>query len=72
MVSTKESWQEATEGLEEDICESWLKRIQENYSENKRTYHNLDSLREKLQHYQDIKNNLKNPKAVLFALFFQK
>ncbi|XP_011497295.1 PREDICTED: uncharacterized protein LOC105361737 [Ceratosolen solmsi marchali] len=71
MVSSEESWKEATEGLEENACDSWLTRIQENYSEDKRTYHTLDSLSEKLQHYQDIKYNLKNPKAVLFALFFQ-
>lgn len=72
MASLEASWKEATEGLDEAVSESWFGRLQENYSEEKRTYHNLDSLREKLAHYNDIKDNLKIPKAVLFAIFFQK
>lgn len=72
MASVEDSWREATEGLDEGVCESWLTRLQEVYSEEKRTYHNLDSLREKLQQYHDVKDSLKNPKAVLLALLFQK
>lgn len=71
MASIEGSWKEATEGLNIDVCETWFTRIQEAYSEEKRTYHNLDSLREKLTCYYEIKNNLKNPRAVLLALFFQ-
>ncbi|XP_016844342.1 uncharacterized protein LOC100123970 [Nasonia vitripennis] len=71
MASVEDSWREATEGLDEGVSESWLTRLQEVYSEEKRTYHNLDSLRQKLQHYHDVKDSLKNPKAVLLALLFQ-
>lgn len=72
MASLEDSWKEATEGLDPAVCDSWFTRLQELYSEEKRTYHNLDSLREKLNHYYEIKNNLKNPRAVLLAIFFQK
>ncbi|KMQ94620.1 hypothetical protein RF55_5216 [Lasius niger] len=71
MVSLEDSWKEATEGLDAAICNAWFTRLQEVYSEERRTYHNLDSLREKLNHYYDIKGNLKNPRAVLLAIFFQ-
>ena len=73
MPSTvEEAWEEATEGLDKVVCDSWLVRLQETYSDEKRTYHNLDSLKDKLQHYDDVKCSLKNPKAVLLALLFQK
>jgi len=72
MASLEDSWKEATEGLDAAICDSWFTRLQELYSDEKRTYHNLNSLREKLNHYYEIKNNLKNPRAVLLAIFFQK
>lgn len=72
MTSLEDSWKEATEGLDEAICDAWFMRLQEVYSEEKRTYHNLDSLREKLNHYYEIKSNLKNSRAVLLAIFFQK
>lgn len=72
MASLEDSWKEATEGLDAAVCDSWFTRLQELYSEEKRTYHNLDSLREKLNHYYEIKSNLKNPRAVLLAIFFQK
>lgn len=71
MASIEESWKEATEGLDSSVCDTWFTKLQEAYSEEKRTYHNLDSLREKLNCYYEIKDNLKNPQAVLFALFFQ-
>lgn len=71
MASLEDSWKEATEGLDAAVCDSWFTRLQEVYSEEKRTYHNLDSLREKLNHYYEIKSNLKNPRAVLLAIFFQ-
>lgn len=72
MVSLEDSWKEATEGLDAAVCDAWFTRLQEVYSEEKRTYHNLDSLREKLNYYYEIKGNLKNPRAVLLAIFFQK
>ncbi|XP_058796316.1 uncharacterized protein LOC131667118 [Phymastichus coffea] len=71
MASIEESWNEATDGLDAGARESWLSRLQETYSEERRTYHNLATLREKLRHYADIKDCLKSPKAVLLALFFQ-
>ncbi|XP_017794711.1 PREDICTED: uncharacterized protein LOC108576263 [Habropoda laboriosa] len=71
MASTEESWKEATEGLDSDVCDTWLAKLQEAYSEEKRTYNNLGSLCDKLNCYYEIKDNLKNPQAVLLALFFQ-
>ncbi|XP_003400967.1 uncharacterized protein LOC100650013 isoform X2 [Bombus terrestris] len=71
MASIEESWKEAIDGLNSDVCDTWFTKLQEAYSEEKRTYHNLDSLHDKLNHYYEIKNNLKNPQAVLLALFFQ-
>ncbi|KAG7210191.1 hypothetical protein KM043_011748 [Ampulex compressa] len=71
MTSLEETWKEATEALDSDVCDAWFARLEEAYSEEKRTYHNLDSLREKLSHYYEVKNHLKNPQAVLLALFFQ-
>ncbi|XP_011308493.1 uncharacterized protein [Fopius arisanus] len=71
MVSLEDSWKEATDGFNTEACDSWFTRLQEVYSEEKRTYHNLDSLREKLGHYNDVKCLLKNPRALLLALFFQ-
>lgn len=65
-------WKDATEGFNTDVCDTWLARLQEVYSDEKRTYHNLDSLIEKLGHYLEIKDQLKNSKALLLALFFQK
>lgn len=72
VLSIEESWEEATNGFDKDVCHAWFLRLQEVYSEDKRKYHNLDSLRDKLSHYNDIKNQLKNPKALLLALLFQK
>ena len=72
MTSVESSWKEATDGLDVGVCDAWLSRLQESYSDEKRTYHNLESLNEKLQHYADVKDKLKNPKAVLLALLFQK
>ena len=72
MASVEESWKEATEGLDEGVCDSWLARLQESYAEERRTFHNLDSLADKLLHYVEVRERLKNPKAVLLALFFQK
>ncbi|XP_078034415.1 uncharacterized protein LOC144468667 [Augochlora pura] len=71
MASIEESWEEATGSLDREVCDTWFTKLQEVYSEEKRTYHNLDSLREKLNCYYEIKDNLKNPQAVLLALFFQ-
>lgn len=71
MASLEESWKEATEGLDSAVCNTWFIKLQEAYSEDKRTYHNLDSLCEKLNCYYEIKDNLKNSQAVLLALFFQ-
>ncbi|XP_015608136.1 uncharacterized protein LOC107273958 [Cephus cinctus] len=71
MASLEDSWKEATEDFDTSVCDSWFERLKEMYSEEKRTYHNLDSLCEKLSHYYEIKDNLKNPKALLLALFFQ-
>ena len=72
MVSLEDSWKESTEGLDTEICDTWFARIQEVYSEEKRTYHNLESLCEKLNHFYEIKESVKNPQALLLALFFQK
>ncbi|XP_077279551.1 uncharacterized protein LOC143906984 isoform X2 [Temnothorax americanus] len=71
MASLGDSWKEATEGLDAAVRDSWFARLRELYSEEKRTYHNLDSLREKLNRYYEIKSNLKNSRAVLLAIFFQ-
>lgn len=72
MASIEESWKEATDGLNSDVCDAWLIKLQDVYSGEKRTYHNLDYLQDKLLHYYEIKDHLTNPKAVLIALFFQK
>lgn len=72
VLSIEESWKEATQGFDTDVCDAWFLKLQDVYSEDKRKYHNLDSLRNKLCHYDDIKNQLKNPKALLLALLFQK
>lgn len=72
MVSLEDSWKEATDGLGAEACDTWFTRLQEVYSEEKRTYHNLDSLREKFDHYYEVKSQLKNPRALMLALFFQK
>ncbi|XP_035740628.1 uncharacterized protein LOC118449767 [Vespa mandarinia] len=71
MASIEDSWKEATEALDNDASNMWFDKLKEAYSEEKRTYHNLDMLCEKLSHYHEIKNNLKNPQALLLALFFQ-
>ncbi|KAJ8664903.1 hypothetical protein QAD02_006565 [Eretmocerus hayati] len=71
MASIEESWKEATEGLNKSVCDSWLTKLKEMYSQERRTYHNLDSVASKLQRCQEIKHKLKNPKAVLLTLFFQ-
>ncbi|CAK9802092.1 hypothetical protein ANTPLA_LOCUS3076 [Anthophora plagiata] len=71
MASIEDSWQKAIEGLESDVCDKWLTKLLEAYSEKKRTYNNLDILCDKLQCYNEIKDNLQNPQAVLLALFFQ-
>ena len=68
MVSLEDSWKEATEGFDVTVSDTWFNRLQEVYSEEKRTYHNLDMLREKLNHYYDIKDNLKSPQAMLLAI----
>ncbi|XP_033215175.1 uncharacterized protein LOC117171724 [Belonocnema kinseyi] len=71
MVSLEDSWKEATEGLDTEICDTWFLKLQEVYSEEKRTYHNLESLCEKLDHFHEIKESVKNPQALLLAVFFQ-
>ena len=72
MASIEDYWHEATETLDESACESWLTRLQASYSEPKRTYNNLDNLIEKLSAYREIRDCVKNPKALLLAIFFQK
>ena len=72
MVSLEDSWKEATDGLDAEICDTWFIRLQERYSEEKRTYHNLESLCQKLNHFYEVKDSVRNPQALLLALFFQK
>lgn len=72
MASLEDSWKEATEGFDGEVCDAWFARLREAYSDEKRTFHNLDSLVEKLSHYYEIKDKLKNPQALLLAVFFQK
>lgn len=71
MISLEDSWKEATEGLDSEVCETWFTRLQEAYSEEKRTFHNVDSLSEKLNHFYEIKECINKPQAMLLALFFQ-
>ena len=72
MTFLETNWREATGDFDEAVCNSWLERIKKEYSNQKRAYHNQESLIEKLKLYQEIKHSLKNPKAVLLAIFFQK
>ncbi|KAF7387515.1 hypothetical protein HZH68_013192 [Vespula germanica] len=71
MALFEDSWKEATKELDNDACNIWFNKLKEAYSEESRTYHNLDMLCEKLYHYHEIKNYLRNPEALLFALIFQ-
>lgn len=71
MASVEDCWKEATEALNSEVCDTWFVRLQDAYSDEKRTYHNLDSVRDKLNCYCEIKDNLKNSRALLLALFFQ-
>ncbi|KAH0540330.1 uncharacterized protein LOC123259363 [Cotesia glomerata] len=71
MSLLEDCWKEATEGFNAAVCDTWLARLQEAYSDEKRTYHNLDSLLQKLGHFLEVKDHLKNPKAILLAVFFQ-
>ena len=72
MADLEESWKEATEGFNAEVSDAWFTRLQEVYSDEKRTYHNMSLLSEKLAHYPEIKDKLKNPQALLLAVFFQK
>ncbi|XP_043280397.1 uncharacterized protein [Venturia canescens] len=71
MASLEDLWKEATEGFDTAVSETWFNRLNEVYSDEKRTYHNMNSLSEKLSHYNEIKDQLKNPQALLLAVFFQ-
>ncbi|KAL7307978.1 hypothetical protein TKK_0000068 [Trichogramma kaykai] len=71
MASIEDHWREATQGLDEAASESWLVRVQEAYGDAKRTYHNLETLGEKLAAYAEARDCLKNPRAMLLAIFFQ-
>ncbi|KAL2747359.1 uncharacterized protein V1477_004051 [Vespula maculifrons] len=71
MALFENSWKEATKALDNDTCNIWFDKLKQAYSGEKRIYHNLDMLCEKLNHYHEIKNNLKNPQAFLLALIFQ-
>lgn len=72
MVSWEDSWKEATEGLSEEVRDSWMSKFAEVYTDEKRTYHNIHFLCDKLTGYYTVKDKLKNPQAVLLALYFQK
>ncbi|XP_014210580.1 uncharacterized protein LOC106640911 [Copidosoma floridanum] len=71
MSVIEESWREVTAGLDAEVCDAWLGRVQEGYSDPKRTYHNIGSLSAKIERYADVRDNLKNPRAVLLAIIFQ-
>lgn len=51
------------------IAECW-NEIRQHYEGNDRYYHNFNHLTEMLQHYEDIRKNIENPDAFLFALFY--
>lgn len=72
MASIEDYWKEACEGFDDSVQETWFNKLQKMYSDEKRTYHNLEMLREKLANYSDVKEQLKNSQAMLLAIFFQK
>ncbi|XP_063216446.1 uncharacterized protein LOC134527575 [Bacillus rossius redtenbacheri] len=65
-----EAWESVTSNLP-DRSNDWWAKLSEKYEADGRSYHNIDHLTEKLEHFENVKRDLKNPSAVCLAIFFQ-
>lgn len=63
-------WKEVTSSISSSVSDCWWTRIGEKYDDEKRKYHNLEHLQEKLTHFQSVKPLLKNPDSVALAIVF--
>jgi predicted metal-dependent HD superfamily phosphohydrolase len=66
----EEVWNEAISGLPKDVTDEWWTKILEKYSEDGRSYHNIQHLEEKFDQLRTVKQILKNANAVILAIFF--
>lgn len=65
-------WAEGASGVKKAVADEWFKKIREQYEQPERSYHNIDYLQEKLEHFESIKEHVKNPQALILALFFHQ
>jgi len=68
----EEAWKEATLDLPKEVTDEWWTKILEKYSEDGRSYHNIQHLEEKFEQFKTVKHILKNANAVILAIFFHK
>uniref|UniRef100_A0A8D8Y9K6 Uncharacterized protein n=1 Tax=Cacopsylla melanoneura TaxID=428564 RepID=A0A8D8Y9K6_9HEMI len=61
----------ASYGIDDNFRDEWWIKILQNYSDEKRKYHNLNFLENKFKHLDEVKNNIKNINVMSFAIFFQ-
>jgi predicted metal-dependent HD superfamily phosphohydrolase len=66
----EEAWTEATLDLPKEVTKEWWAKMLEKYSEDGRSYHNIQHLEEKFKQFKTVKQILKNPNAVTLAIFF--
>lgn len=65
-------WSNLTEGILKDVSEKWWNVIKERYSELHRKYHTLSHLRKMFYHMDTHTNEIQDPTAMSYAIFFHE
>lgn len=69
----EEQWQVVTDGIcEAGVADKWWTVIKEKFSSKERTYYNDLYLTSLISLFNEYKEKLKNPQAVMLAIFFHK
>uniref|UniRef100_T1JP89 HD domain-containing protein n=1 Tax=Strigamia maritima TaxID=126957 RepID=T1JP89_STRMM len=66
----KARWEVLTSSYSSEISEKWWLKLEEEYSQESRKYHNLQHIFQIFQHYDRCSSNLQSKDAVAFAVFF--
>lgn len=65
-------WSRLTEGILKDISEKWWNIIKDKYSEQIRKYHTCHHLQKMFNHMDVNLNDIQDPTAMSYAIFFHE
>ncbi|XP_069681568.1 uncharacterized protein [Periplaneta americana] len=66
----EEVWSETTSDFPKEVADEWWTKMLKKYSEDGRSYHNIQHLEEKFEQFKTVKQTVKNANAVALAIFF--